>query len=562
MLPPVTFPTLGWQVIDWMEEYLCHGPGDVEGEPWEIDDEFALFLCWLYRVHPQDHPQAGRRLAQRGVLSMPKGRAKSEFAGGFVCAEALGPVRCDGFDADGDPVGVRVRYPFIRCLATEEDQSGNTYDNVHYMLSHGAAADEFEVDVGLTRTFIREPGGGEIVPSTSGDASKDGGKESAAVADETHLYVLPKLRQMYGTVARNTGKRKIAEPLMLDTTTAWLPGENSVAEQAAEKYSDMDIEEAMVKKGVLYDHHQGEVPKRFNDDRSLIKAMKPGYGPAAEWMDWQRIIRLIRDAEDPVNDAYRYWLNRARAAASHWLSPEEIKKALKPHTLKKGDPVCAGFDGSLDDDHTVLWICTKNSELIPVGIWARPEHLRNEDTWQVPRFEVDEAVEWMFEEFKVLRFYLDPPWWREEIGRWAAKFADPDRAGTLPIMEWWTNRDAPMAVATGALRTALRQSAKDADGNPVTAATIDLTPLKTDQELRQGKPIAQWHFENARTRKVRIKLDDKAEEAYIVRKERPGSQLKIDSVPGAVLARKARDDAMLEGEFEESGMPLMAVRGR
>ena len=36
----------------------------------------------------------------------------------------------------------------------------------------------------------------------------------------------------------------------------------------------------------------------------------------------------------------------------------------------------------------------------------------------------------------------------------------------------------------------------------------------------------------------------------MVRKERAGSPNKIDSVPSAVLARRARDDALKAGEFE------------
>jgi len=535
-LPPVTFPTLGWQVADWIETYLCHGPGDVQGADWELDDEFVLFLCWLYRVHPKDHPLAGRRLVHRGILSRPKGRAKSEFAGGFVCAEALGPVRCDGFDAQGDPVGVPVVYPFIRCLATEEDQAGNTYDNVRYMLEEGRAADEYAIDTGLTRTFLRGPGGGEIVPSTSGDASKDGGKESASVADETHLYILKKHRAMYGTVSRNTGKRKEAEPLMLDTTTAWQPGELSVAEQAADRYAHMPIEEAVAKRGILYDHRQGDEPKRFNDDRSLKKALRSGYGEAAAWMDFDRIVRLIRDAEDPEGDAYRYWLNRPRAAASHWLEPSEIQAVIDTDIEPKmGDPVAAGFDGSLSDDHTTLWLCDAVGNLHAVGIWAQPEDWPRDEEWEVPKSEVTDAVRWIAENFNLTRLYGDPPFFQSEMGEWAEEF------GTKKIREWWTNRDTPMAVACGALRTAIRQ--EDLKINP--------EPILTDGQTRRGKPIAVWHFENARTRKVRIKLDDKAEEAYVVRKERPRSPLKIDSTPACVLARKAWHDATKEGEMKK-----------
>lgn len=538
-LPPVSFPTLGWQVVDWIEAMLPHGPGDVQGEHWDLDDDFVLFLCWLYRVHPQGHPLAGRRLVQRAVLSRPKGRGKSEFAGGWVCAEALGPVRCDGFDANGDPVGVPVRYPFLRCLATEEDQAGNTYDNVAYMLQEGEVANEYSVNVGLTRTFIKEPGGGEILPSTSGDASKDGGKESGSVADETHLYVLPKLRNMYGTVARNTGKRKAAEPLMLDTTTAWQPGERSVAEQAADRYAHLPVEEAVTKYGVLYDHHQGDEPKRFGDDRSVIKALKTAYGPAAARMDFPRIVRVIRDAEDPENDLYRYWLNRPRAAASHWMSPDEIAAAIDlDFRPPDGSMIGAGFDGSLSDDHSALWGCDEAGDLFCAGIWAKPPDWPVDEPWEVDRANVTAAVDWLFETFDVVRFYGDPPWFQAEMGDWAARHSDPRRPDTLPIREWWTNRDTPMAVACGALRTALRGSTRM---NPV--------PVFTEPQVRQGKPLGQIHFENARVRKVRIKLEDSAEEAHVVRKERPMSPLKIDSVPASALARKARDDGVSEGEF-------------
>lgn len=544
MLPDVAFPTLGWQVIDWIETFLVHGPGDIEGEAIEVDDEIAKFILWVYRVHPLEHRSAGRRLVQRGVLSRPKGRAKSETAGELVCAEALGPVRFDHWAAEGEvsgwgypyregePVGRRVRSPFIRCLATEEDQSGNTYDNVVVMLTQGRAAEEYGLregkEVGLTRTFL--PDGGEIRPSTSGDASKDGGLETFSVADETHLYVLPKLRKMYGTVARNTGKRKDGEPWMLDTTTAWEPGERSIAEQAGDRYAHLDVIEAVEKRGVLYDHRQGEEPKRFGDDRSLAKALRSGYGPAAEWMDFTRIVRLIRDAEDPEGDAYRYWLNRPRAAASHWLSPDELLGVFEDFEVPEGSMIGLGFDGSDTDDHTALWGATEEGDLFPVGIWI-PD---GSPGW---RSDVMAAVEWVFSTFEVRRMHADPAWWQEELAKWVEAHGSP------PVHEFWTGgrSESKMAVACGALRTAIRHG----------EVRIGLTPLWTDDARIDGKSIVQWHFENARTKKVRVKTDERAEDAYTVRKERPGSPLKIDSVTAAAIARRARDDVIKAGEFRK-----------
>src|SRR5690606_34894077 len=159
-----------------------------------------------------------------------------------------------------------------------------------------------------------------------------------------HLYTLPNLRSMYRVVARNTGKRKAAEPWMLDTTTAWAPGERSIAEMTAEQYAGLEVEEAVTKHGVLYDHRQGPEPKRFGDDRSLAKAIREAYGDAADWMDIDRIVRLIRDAEDPEEEAYRYFLNRPRATAAAWLRPEEIRGVLCEDAVKPGSPVGLGFD--------------------------------------------------------------------------------------------------------------------------------------------------------------------------------------------------------------------------
>ncbi len=557
-LPPVSFPTLGWGVIEWAEAMLCHGPGDVQGQLWTpdqpglgLDDEEILFICWVYRVHPQGHARAGRRLIHRAIYSRPKGRRKSEIAGLLMCAEALGPVRCDGFDSAGEPVGVAVTYPFIRCLATEEEQSGNTFDNVTYMLTHGAAADEYALDIGRsaetsTRIIIREPGGGEIVPSTSGSASKDGGKESAATADESHLYVSPNLRSMYRTVARNTGKRKDADPWMLDTTTMYQVGERSVAEAAAERYAHLAVEECVQKNGVLYDHRQGDEPVRFGDNRSLAKAMRAGYGPASEWMDFEKIVRIIRDSEDPEEEAYRYYLNIPREHADAWMTPAEIAALMQAFDVPRGSLLALGFDGSENDDHTVLMACTEVGDLFPVGMWTPSEE--EDTTW---RLAVDAAVDHMHEHYRVVRVYADPAYWVSELGAWSAKHKPPK--GEHHIREFWTGgrSEARMAFATGTCRTALRHGARIMP-TPLLTPPVRVSSRNqlSTAPTQDGKALLEWHFVNARKRKVRVKTAEGAtEDAFLVRKERKGSPLKIDGVTSSILARRARDDALKEGLF-------------
>lgn len=525
MLPPCPFPSLGWEVIDWIETYLVHGPGDVEGQPIALDDERAVFILWLYAVFPKGATRngrsvAGQRIALRTVLSRPKGWAKSELAGALVCAEALAPVRFDGWDARGKPAGRPVTYPFIRCLATEEDQSGNTYDNVVQMLTEGAAADEYKLDVGITRTFIKEAGGGEIRPSTGADASKDGGKESFAVADETHLYVQRALKSMHRTVARNTGKRKIAEPHMLDTTTAYEPGEQSVAQAAAEAFAKLDPEQAMRRHRVLYDHHEGPPVKNWDDDRELLAALRAAYGEAASFIDFQRLKALIRMPDATEAESRRYFLNQAEATERIWITPTELDAVTdKKRKLAPGEMITVGFDGARFIDSVGLVACTEDGALFHLGSWHRPEGEAGKG-WEAPAREIVQTVHGIFERYKVIRFYADPPYWQEEVDSWEQRYGEV-------VSPWWTDRTTQMSRAVGQLRTAIKSQTVSIDTNP---------------DLRN-------HLLNSRVFKVRARLDDEDEVAHVIKKERKGSPKKIDLAVAAVLAFEARGDAIKEDEF-------------
>src|SRR4051812_36721513 len=162
----------------------------------------------------------------------------------LACAELLGPVRFDGFDAYGEPVGRPVTAPEVLAIATEEDQAGFVYLAAKFMLEQGEAANAYALDTGLTRTYL--PGGGSMEPVTAKANSKDGGKSTFIVADETHLWFTRELKALHATVRRNLAKRKKADGWLLETSTAYRPGENSVAEGSMAHW-------ALVKSGELSD---------------------------------------------------------------------------------------------------------------------------------------------------------------------------------------------------------------------------------------------------------------------------------------------------------------------
>lgn len=423
------FPSLGHQIVEHIEEYLCHGPGDVVGEPIELDDEFYAFIVKAYRLDPE----TGRRVYRRAFLSRAKGRAKSEIAGMLVCAEALFPVRFDGWDANGEPVGRPVKSPFIRCLATEEGQSGNTYDNVSTMLEyliehHG---DDFPgIDIGKSAQsssrIILHHQRGEITPSTASSAAKDGGKETFAVFDETHLYVLPELRRMHGTVRRNLRKRKEAEPWCLETSTMYEPGQDSVAE-ATHTYFKA-IKEGRVRDadaaGLLFDHRQATDGIDLADRDALLAGLKEAYGPAAAWMDLDGIIAEIWDPQSSPSDSRRYWLNQPVAAEDALLDPGEWAKCVSDERLKDGDEVTLGFDGGKTDDATALVAMRISDRLVqPLGIWERPEGPLGKN-WEVDRKQVSDLVAHAFGRFQVRAFFADVKLWESYIDEWGETYRD------------------------------------------------------------------------------------------------------------------------------------------
>ena len=315
------FVTLGRCAVSWIEHYLVHGPGDVQGQRISMDVEFAAFVWKAYRLDPV----TGRRRVKRGFLSRAKGRAKSEIAGWIACFEALGPCRFDHWAeagevspwgyayTEGEPVGRALRYVEVLCVATEEGQAGNTYDVIHYNLdpqtcSPELAADFPGLDVGLSRIVLPDSRG-MISPETAGDSSKDGGKSTFIVADETHLWLLRRLREMHAVMTRNLMKRKLAQGWMLETSTMYGEGEGSVAE-GTHAYA-MAVRTGKRKdSALLFDHRQAAMTWDLSDRAQRIAALREAYGPADEWMPLEDIADYWDDPQVTEAAFRRYFLNQ------------------------------------------------------------------------------------------------------------------------------------------------------------------------------------------------------------------------------------------------------------
>ena len=510
------WPTLGQQVCDFIESYLVFGPGDLRGQPAKLDAEKRALLYRMYEIFPQGHPQAGRRRFKRAALSLRKGSAKSEFAAWIAACELheYGPVRCDGWDAYGQPVGVGVTDPYVPLVAYTEEQSDElVYGALRVILSYSSVADDF--DIGLER-IMRVNGDGKAVSLATAPDARDGARTTFQVFDETHRFTLPRLRLAHRTMLANIPKRKLSDAWSLETTTAPAPGEGSVAEDTMD-YARQVIDGKIADSRLFFFHRQASDAHDLNTPEGVRAAVMEASGPVAGWSD---IEGIIEQWNDPTADrAYleRVWLNRLVRASDRAFDVVRWKELAVPgYVVPDGDMITIGFDGARYHDATGL-VAThiESGYQWVLGVWEHPHGIAE---WEVPIDEVEAVVEQAFTRWDVWRMYADPPYWETFVAKWAGQYGDKR------VLEWWTNRFKPMAYAVKSYANAIIAGELTHDGNPHFAR----------------------HIGNA-YRKVLSLRDETGVPLWTIYKERPDSPHKIDLAMAGCLSWEARNDALASG---------------
>lgn len=525
---PGEVPSLGLQVIDWIEATLA-APDRVGYEPFRLTMEQAQFFVNLYAIDPK----TGKRKYRRAVISRSKGWGKSPLLSAFGAAEALADVVPDGWDADGRPVGrpwSSIRTPWVQFLAVSEEQTRNAWAPLLEMLGEGPACDLYP---GLEpmETFVSLPKG-RIEFSTSAATSKEGQRPVAAILDQTESW-LPGNGgvRLAATVRRNVGK---TGGCSVEAPNAYEPGAGSVAGDSAEYWRRI-CEGKARDDGLLYDHREAPSETDMSDRASLLAGLRVAYGDAAKlakcvihdppcrqsgWVDLDRIVSEIWDPATVPEDARRYYLNQVVAASDAFVAAPQWGACANPtKTLVDDTTVVLGFDGSRGRnkgkaDATALIGCrVSDGHLFEVGVWEPEE--RNSD-WLPPVAEVDAAVLDAFRKWNVVGFYADPSGWSEQVARWEAAYGRrlKIKAGAAAIAAWPRGKDSRVTEYVERFRQAIVNGELSHDGS---------------------LPLTR-HVLNARRRATRT--------GYLLYKEHPDSVRKIDAAYAALMAWKARTDAL------------------
>lgn len=492
------FPTLGWQVGDWIESYCVIPDREHGGEPYMLTDEMWAFLAHHYRLKPdaRDDQLATAFHYRRSILVRPQKWGKGPLTAAIICAEAAGPTVFAGWDADGEPVGKPRPTPRIQIAATTDDQTDNVYGHLVPMIQRGPLSDLIP-DAGLTRVLL--PGGGLIEPVTSKATSRLGAPISFAIMDETGIWThANKGHDLAKTLRRGLagmGGRSI------ETTNAWDPSELSVAQTGYEsKVADVYRDYSVPPGNLSY--------KNKAERRKIHKA---AYG-GSWWVDLDGIEAEAAEImeTDPAN-AERFFGNRIVAGSDAWTDGEKWDARAKPLSQPKPrTQLVLGFDGSDIDDWTAIRAQTQDGYQFTPTTDAGPTIWNPADfDGQVPRTEVDDAVEWLFKTFDVIRMYCDPPYWTTEIDRWAAKY------GEKRVIPWYTSRPRQMTAASDRLLT------------DIVKADADFT--------HDGCEHTAQHVRNAR------KIQRQGASVYKLAK--PSDGRKIDLAVVSILTNEAAGDA-------------------
>jgi hypothetical protein len=523
---------------EWIEAHCVIPDQESRGEPFLLGDDQLRFVLSHYSVKSDALPAgamvAGRRvkpadafLFRRSQLVRAQKWGKSPLVSAFVCLEGVGPATFAGFAEPGDvydcrdfgcpcgwvyeyepgePMGKPWVTPLIQITATTEDQTDNTYDALRPMIELGPLS---EVIPKTGEEFIRLPNGGRIDAVTSKGNSRLGQRVTFVVQDETGLWLetnggwnLAK-KQRQGLAGM--GGRAI------ETTNAWNPADNSVAQRTYESKS----------KDVNKDFEQPPADLDFKKKSDRARIFAFNYR-AAPWVSLSAIEGEAAEMlETSPADAERFFGNRIVSGSGAWFEMPKWDAKSAPVEVAPRTRVCLGFDGSDNNDFTGIRLETLDQyQFTPTYGDANRPTLWEPGDWngRIPKSEVNAAVDELANRFEIVRAYCDVMFWESEIDTWASLY------GEKVFIGWRTNRVTQMHAALERFRGDVY--------NPD-------SPFRHD-----GDPVTTTHVRNAIVRSRALNPLTK-ERQYILGK--PEEHQKFDYAMSSVLAHEAVMDAIADG---------------
>lgn len=405
--------SLGYQIAGmWVPENL-RAP---DGSPFQLTPEQERLVVWWYALD-----ERGRFIYRDGVIQRMKGWGKDPLASVIAAVEFVGPCRFARWDED-QPVPVENPAAWVQVAATSKDQTRNTMTLFPSLFSK-ACIKKHGIDIGKEIIYAHK-GARRIEAVTSSPRALEGGRPTFTIANETQHWVDAEHVQghaMWAVIQRNAMKAPEGTSRVLGITNAYNPAEDSIAQRTREAWERLEAGQYGVQ-NIMYDsleapgdtplhlpEIEGEEPeehtRRTLDHVASVISVVRG---DAWWIDPEVYAQYVIDSRTPPSEARRFAYNQITATEDAWVYPKWITHAVKPLDVLLSEEHVGFFDGSKSDDSTAFVMCRLSDGHEWVGgVWERPPGRRGEG-WVVDRYDVDQTVRRILDEYNVVALWADP----------------------------------------------------------------------------------------------------------------------------------------------------------
>lgn len=537
--------SLGGMVVMWIVKNL-----KIKGKPFIPTNEQVRILFWMYALD-----EGGRWEYTRALHVAPKGWGKDPFYAAVCAVEMCGPSRWAGWNPDGSPIATKCVDAWVQISAVSMHQNENTMNYLRSMFSDEAIVRyQIEIQSEVIYAFGRKS---KIQCIASSSSSLEGNYPSFGMMSEgQHWLESNGCYKLYRVLTRNLAK--VDNSHYIITTNAYNPNENSIAQLEFEAWEDANSGITKPSKTLMIARMAThKAPYETMEQR--LKVLKKVYGSATKYTNPIPLAETFDNSANPLNESLRFYYNVIGLESHAFIDIRAWDRCLHPDYnpeigIPKGTKIVLAGDMSKNDDATCLiGMVTAgklSGTLFVVGIWEQPKNKELAKTWQVPREEVNAAVEKAFKDYNVQAFWVDP----------SHKMDDEGGSYWMPLINEWHrvySRRIPLAMwAKGNEHAINWDMASHANQRSFVDSLATMEQLITDNQIRHdGNTDLRRHFQNARRFKSK-------RFGSTIAKESPRSKKKIDAAVTSTIALTAFNKLMMNRKTRTTNMTGYTVPER
>lgn len=387
---PMGKTTIGPMVTDFAAGYMTLSRGYANGEPLN----FAAWQRWLVNSVLELDGEGFLRY-RRVIIGLPRKNGKS-LIGTAIALERV------AFGQNGEN---------IYSCATSKEQARLVFDEARKQITANPVL-RLLLEVQRDRILNRFTGNFYKVLAADA-ATAQGLGPSLVIFDEIHALKTGKSEELWSAMTEGSADRR--EAVVIAITTAGSDYNSLLGKLFQYGQSVSSGEHDDTQFGFFWwgapdtaDVFDPEVWRSSNPNLALgLMNESDFHSSIAQGMMDDGLLASFK----------RYRLNQwVRTDGGYqFIYPQQLELALTDDAIAMGASVGIGFDGSLNDDSTSLvGICLETGVVEMLGLWESD----GTDSWTVPREEVLERVDEIFELYEVQKMFLDSSYFETDAQKW------------------------------------------------------------------------------------------------------------------------------------------------